>query len=347
MKRVIASHRVLGPPGARRPSPLQLSDPSVSHESWHVDTAHSGVAALWLDGVLWLAADAVHGIASGVAAALSPGDEAPPVMAPSSRSRWVKVTPEIGSRYVAIAGAARDPEPSTDSREALLDAVLDLPPPPKPGVFGKLFSRSGKNRAGLSVEAAALVLDVVADSPPHDLTSWLAALHEREVDLSWAGNEGGPGLVHAFRGPMLAESSVRAALLDHAREDAALTRIVRESAEVWLESSGEQGVEAGRLVADDPTRGWVEDLELDAIASDIRGSAGAWLDPGTGNARSVWRCVVSGAAILEALRTHVEQPTIVAVHSAPEDSVVCVHLIGGIDRASGDLVGFALQRVWT
>lgn len=54
-----------------------------------------------------------------------------------------------------------------------------------------------------------------------------------------------------------------------------------------------------------------------------------------------------GAAIVAALRQHVEQPTIVAVHSAPRDSVSAVHLLGGIDRASGKLVGFALHRVWS
>jgi hypothetical protein len=278
----------------------------VTHETWYVDTPNSVVAALWQGGELWLAGDAVHVIAGGVAASLSPSDEAPPGVAASSRSRWVKVTPDIGSRYVAIAGAARE-----------------------------------------GVEEVALVVDVVADPPAADLPSWLAVLREREVDLSWTGNEGGPGLVHAIRCPMGGQSSVRAALLGHAREDAELTRIVRESAEVWLESSGEPSVEAGRLVADDPARGWVEDLELDAIVNNIRGTAGAWLDPGTAHARSVWRYVLSGTAILEALQNYVEQPTIVAVHSAPEEAVVCVHLIGGIDRASGDLVGFALQRVWT
>jgi hypothetical protein len=305
VKRAIASYRVLGPPGPRRQDRL-FSDRSVSHESWYVDTANSVVAALWQGGELWLAGDAVHVIAGGVAVSLTPRDEAPPGVAASACSRWVKVTPEIGSRYVALTGAARE-----------------------------------------GVEEVALVVDVVADPPPEDLSRWLAVLQEREVDLSWMGNEGGPGLVHAIRRSMAGQSSVRAALLDHAREDAELTQLVRESAEVWLESSDEPPIEAGRLVAEDPTRGWVEDLELDAIISNIRGTAGAWLDPGTAHARSVWRCVLSGAAILEALRNYVEQPTIVAVHSAPVDSVVCVHLIGGIDRSSGDLVGFARQRVWT
>jgi hypothetical protein len=314
----------------------------VSHETWCVDTPNTVVAALWQGGELWLDGDAVHMIASGVAMSLSPREDAPPGVAASSRSRWVKVTPEIGSRYVVIAGTARDPQPTADGREALLDAILDVPHPPEPGLLGKLFGK-----AASPVEAVALVVDVVADPPPEDLASWLAALRERGVDLSWMGNEGGPGLVHAIRRPMGGESSVRAALLDHAREDAELTRIVRESAEVWLESSGEPAVEAGRLVADDPSRGWIEDLELDAIVSNIRGSAGTWLDPGTAHARSVWRCVLSGAAILEALRNLVDHATIVAVHSSPEESVMCVHLIGGIDRASGDLVGFALQRVWT
>ena len=278
---MIASYRVIGSPPPRRGHALQLSDPWVSHESWYVDSAHAAVAALWLDGELWLMGDAVHVITGGVEVLLSPRDEAPPHVVAPLRASWVKLLPEIGSRHVVSSGVAD--------------------------------------------EAVTLVLDVVDDPVPDDLPTWLATLRECEVDLTWTGNESGPGLLHAIRRPMGTESNVRAALLEHASENA----------------------EIADLVAEEPTGGWVEDLDLDTIASNISGSAGAWLDPGTQHARTAWRCVVSGAAILEALRTHVEQPTIVAVHSAPVDSVVCVHLIGGIDRVSGDLVGFALRRVWT
>ncbi len=98
---------------------------------------------------------------------------------------------------------------------------------------------------------------------------------------------------------------------------------------------------------DDPTRGWIEDLELDAIASDVDGSNGAWLDPGTPHARPVWRATLSGTSILAALRRHMERPAIVAVHSAPEEAVLAIHLIGGVDPNDGAVVGFALARVWT
>lgn len=50
---------------------------------------------------------------------------------------------------------------------------------------------------------------------------------------------------------------------------------------------------------------------------------------------------------LVALRRTVDEPTIVAVASAPAEPVLCVHLVGGIDRSRGELVGFALQRIWT
>lgn len=314
----------------------------VEHEAWLIDTAHASVAAVWLDGTLWLAGDRVHGIVGGVGERVAAGTEAPPGYASLGARPWTRIVPEAGARYVVGAGATQEPDPTIGDREALLDRMLDVPPAPAPGMLTRLLGRRNP-----PVEAAVLVIDLVEEAPPGELPTWLAELRARDVDLSWIGNEGGPGLVHAIRRPLASEPNVRAALLAHAREDAELTELVREHAEVWIEDGGGDVTEDGRLVPDDPTRGWIEHLELDAIADGVVGGASAWMDPGTNHARPAWRLVLPGATILAALRRHVEEPTIVGICSAPVEAVLMVHLIGGIDRGSNELVGFALQRVWT
>lgn len=196
-------------------------------------------------------------------------------------------------------------------------------------------------------EAAALVIDIVDEPAPVVLLEWLADLRARDVDLSWIGNESGPGLVHTIQQPLREAPDVRAALLAHAREHADLVALVREHAEVWLEDGGGAAVEEGRLVPGDPACGWIEELALEAITDGIEGHAGAWLDPGTSHARPAWRLFLPGSAILATLCRTVDQPAIVAVCSAPTDPVLTLHLVGGVDRSSGELVGFVLQRVWT
>lgn len=154
-------------------------------------------------------------------------------------------------------------------------------------------------------------------------------------------------MVHTIHERLRETADVRGALLRHAREHGDLVALVREHAEVWLEDGGGVPVVEGRLVQDDPTFGWVEDLELEAITNGIEAHAGAWLDAGTARARPAWSLLLPGSAILATLRCAVDQLTIVAVCSAPTEPVLVILLVGGIDRGSGELVGFVLQRVWT
>lgn len=342
MPRLLAAHRVLGPPAPQRGHLWATLEPPRQHEAWLVDTARTSVAALWLDGTLWLSGARIHAIADGRRERLDPSPEAPPSVVSLGAGPWTRLAPEVGTRYVVSAGAARDPDPAVTDRDALLDRMLELPPPPAPGMLAKLLGRRSP-----PPEAAALVLDVVEEPSPVGLLAWLAELRARDIDLGWIGNESGPGLVHTIEQPLGAALDVRAALLAHAREHADLVALVREHTEVWLDDSGVVPAEEGRLVPDDPACGWIEDLALEAITDGIEANAGAWLDLGTSHARPAWRLLLPGSAILAMLHRTVEQPTIVAVCSAPTEAVLTLHLVGGIDRSSGALVGFVLQRVWT
>ena len=339
MLRPHASFAVLGPAAPRRGNPLWPAHPDAEREAWIIDTLGTRVAALWIDGVLWLAGDTLY--ANGLP--LEPtAPDAPRELAALGTKHIAKVEPNQAARFVAIAGAARSPDPTLADRQALLDQILDVPQPPEPSRLAKLL---GKRPA--PAEAAALIIDLVEAREPSDLRAWLADLRERGIDLSWAGSESGPGLLHEFTRPLRSDKDIQAALLDHARENTQITELIRESAEVWIEDGGEEVEEEGRLVPEDPTRGWIETLELDAIVDNLHGSTGAWLDRATPHARTSWSYELPGAAVLGALRRTLDQPTIVALHSSPRESVLAVHLIGGIDRTSGELVGFALQRVWT
>jgi hypothetical protein len=350
MLRARASYRVLGRPALKRPWVLDTKDRSTPSEGWFVDGAEHVVAAVLCEGELWMAGDSVF--ADTQPSVLASGPQGAPsevrwdehtlqsVTRPSER-RWAKHKARPG-RYVAIAGAARSPAEGIIDREALREHLLATPAEPAPGRLARLF---GKRTA--PVEAAALIIDLEEQAAPDSLPAWLQDLSARTFDLTWKGNEGGQGLVQTFRRPLAGTSDVRTALLDHAREDATLAQLIREQAAAWLEDCDGDAPVARRLVPDDPARGWVEDLELDTIATNISGATGAWLDAGTPHARLVWRSELPGSEILSVVRTLVEQPAIVAVHSQPEDSVVALHLIGGIDRSSGDLVGFVLSRVWT
>ncbi|MCX4241179.1 hypothetical protein [Paraliomyxa miuraensis] len=342
MLRPVASYRVLGSPPPRRTFPRPKLELEVEHQAWLVDTTSTSVAAFWLDGSLWLSGHDAYAIGSGTRARLPPSEASPPGLENPEPRSWVSLVPKPNIRYVVTAGAAQAPDPTRTDPTALLDQILDVPPPPKPGLLAKALGMQA-----LPPEAAALIIDTTDEPPPADLPAWLADLQARTIDLSWVANESGPGLVHSFRAPMHDETNVRAALLDHAREDPELTALIREHAEIWLLDGGGEPVEEGRLIPDDPTRGWIEDLELDAVARCIGGRAGSWLDPYTRQARLAWDLVLPGEAVLASLRELVEQPTIVAVVSATEEPVLAVHLVGGIDRQSGELVGFALQRIWT
>jgi hypothetical protein len=312
--RPIASFRVLGPPAPSRQVPLLEREPASEYEVWYIDSPHCSVAALWLDGVLWLSGD--HVFVDGEALPLA--DAAPPGFTLAGSRRWAQIAPELGRRYVANANAAA----------------------PELGWLDKLL---GKRAA--PVEEVSLVLEFVDEPEPENLDDWLAALRRCGIEISWSGHEGDIGF-HRIRKPLREGQTVQAALLEHAREDAELTKLMREYTQVWIEDGGDSPVE-GRLIPDDPTGGWIETRELDDVVEDIHGSTGTWLDRATSNARRGHRHAVPGQVIIAALRRHLEQPAIVAVHSAPHDSVLAVHLLGGIDRSSGELVGFAVERVWT
>jgi hypothetical protein len=336
MLRPNACFRVLGAPASGRSARLLEPEPAGEYEVWYVDSPHCSVAALWLDGVLWLAGDCVF--VDGQALAL--GDAVPPGFTLAGSRGWVAIGPEVGCRYVATAGAARAPDPSMTDRQASLDALLDVPAAPEPGRLAKLFGKRAP-----PIEAVALVIEFVDEPDPENLDGWLAALRRCGIEISWAGHEGDIGF-HHIRKPLRDGQTVQAALLEHAREDAVLTKLVREYTQVWIEDGGEPP-EDGRLVPDDPTRGWITELELDDVVDDIHSSTGTWINPYTSNARRGHRHAVPGAVIIAALRRHLEHPTVVAVHSAPVESVLAVHLFGGINRETGELVGFAVERVWT
>jgi hypothetical protein len=330
-----ASYGVLGRPSQKRKGMLE-PDGSGPSEAWYIDGADAVVAARWSGDAFWMSGATVLVDGRPVATELGLAG------APTSTLPWAKLDARRG-RFVAIAGAARMPTHDPVEREALLAHLLDVPPQPTRRGLARLFGP----REALE-GAAALIVDFDERPEPAGLLAWVEDLSERDLDLSWAGNESGPGLVQVFRRPLGDAPDVREALLDHARGDAKLAASIREFSEAWLEDHGGDVSFERRLVQDDPARGWVEALEIAVIAPQVRGGTGAWLEPGTPHARRAWRSELPGAAILAALCRHVEQPAIVEIQSEPEEEpVLALHLIGGIDPSSRELVGFALSRVWT
>jgi hypothetical protein len=362
MLELSACFGALGRPAPRRLGGL-LGEAELEQEAWTIAAGDRRVAALRQGDRLWVAAATRLELVDGRVTPLVGVDEPPP--GPIAElgvegSGWSCVPLRAGVRYLFGAGIPSSADGASWARLSdaeLLAAALasgdgvegSSQPQPRPGLWARLRARVGSAATSRAEPSgvAALVLRVDARPEPADLREWVARLREREVDLSWFGNEAGPGFIHTIARPLAPGRSVRDALLDHARAHADLAGRIREHAEVWLEQAGEPVDDGERLVPDEPARGWVEALELDAIATDLRGTGGRWLDPGTAAAQRAWSYQLPGPAILAALHRYLDAPTIVAVHSAPEEAVLAIHLIGGRDRVSGDLHGFALERIWT
>ena len=88
---------------------------------------------------------------------------------------------------------------------------------------------------------------------------------------------------------------------------------------------------------------------LDQLASESRGSAGAWIDPSTANARRAHLHHLPGVSVVAQLRACVDEPAAVCITSQPDpdSAVLACHVVGGLDRRTGEVVGFVLARIWT
>lgn len=316
-----------GEPSSRRSGiPIVPADDAspIEFSAWYIDSAQASVTALWADGVLWLGGAACHAIGAD-ARPLRLVTQGPPHLPPAPTPFWARVTPERGKRYVATTDPDAVPDPDrTLARSALAQA---------------LGERGG----------AALVLDAVASVTPANLAQYIASLRTWGVDLSWQGNEGGPGLLHSFTRARRPGERVRDVLLAQARHDEVLAGCIADAAHAWLEDQTDRIPDAGLLIAGRPERGYWHPVSLDELAGGVRGSAGAWLDPGTQHARLGYLQRLPGARVVLALRTLVDEPTIISLSSGPdpEQAVVTCHLVGGVDRRSGDVTGFVLERIWT
>lgn len=335
--------RVVGEPAARRSmTPVApVAEHPPEYEAWYVDARHQSAAALWLDGTLWLGGAAFH-VQDDAARRLPFAAEGPPHLPGSAAPFWTRVTPEPGARYVVTAGTVAAPAGARSlGREALLDALVERSTP-APGRLARLL---GKKPA--LPQGAALVLDATVSAPPRDLLEWLALLQTRGVDMCWSGHEGGRGLVHTFARPRQAGERVLDALLAHAR-DAALD-LGPEGQSNGAAGRPSPDADCGMLVAGAPTRGYWQRVSLAALAAEVHGGTGTWLDPGTPHARLGYQWHIPGARIVEALHAHLDEPTVVGVAARPDlDAAVLVyHLVGGIDRRRGEVVGFTLERVWS
>jgi len=99
----------------------------------------------------------------------------------------------------------------------------------------------------------------------------------------------------------------------------------------------------------DGRSGYLYAEPLEAFAEHSEAVRASFLDPGTPLGRAVEVERLSGHAIVDALSTHVERLDVVALHSAPtyDGSVLAIHVLGGRDALTGELVGVVLERVWT
>lgn len=312
-------------PARRTKIPIAPEDIAVDElEAWYVDAGRAAVAALWTGGVLWLGGAAVRAIDAG--GAVDIGEIAGgPYDGAGRVTRWARVTPTPGVRYVVTSADIWVDAAGSLTREALARRLVERSP---------------------AAGGAALVLDAAACEPPRDFLAWIASLQRDGVDLSWTGNESGPGLSHTFR--RRASGDVRLALREQARADEVIAGRIAEYVQTCLED--QTGAATGfRLLVDGaPERGFVCEVSRAELASGIRGGAGAWLDPGTARARRARTRCIPGASLVATMQQYVDGLAAIGVASQPDpEAVLMFHVVGGVDRDSGDLVGFVLERVWT
>ncbi len=349
-----ATWRVTGDPAERRMTMPFLpghDPPSAEYEAWYVDTRRAAVAAFWSDGALWLGGSAIYAVGEGVET-LPATAHGPASAKDGAVRRWARATPTPGMRYVVIscAGTTRDDSARIVTRRFTASSSRPAGASQSPEALAEALILAQLADAGNSrPEAAVLVIEVTEGDAPDDLVAWLDVLRGRGIDLSWRGNEAGPGLLHTFtRAPRLGQD-VCAVLLEQARGDAAVTTPIAEHAGAWLEELGGAAPIAGQLLPGEPQGGYWHPVALEQLAADSSGSAGAWLDAGTANARLAHVHHLPGASVVARLCACVDEPAAVCITSQPDpdSAVLACHLVGGLDRRSGDVVGFVLARIWT
>lgn len=348
-----ATWRVTGDPaGGRATIPgLPGHDPrSSEYEAWYVDTRRTAVAALWREGTLWLGGSAMYALGEGVET-LAGSPRGPANSVDAAVRGWARVTPTPGMRYVVIssAGTMRDESARIITRRF---AASSRPTggSESPGTLAEALILAQLADAGNSrPEVAVLVIEVTASQEPADLVAWLDMLRGRGIDLSWRGNEAGPGLLHTFTRALRVGQDVRAALLEHARGDTVVTTQIAEHASVWLAALGGAAPLGGQFLPGDPQHGYWHPVDLDQLATDSRGAAGAWIDPSTANARRAHVHHLPGVSVVAQLHACVDEPAAVCITSQPDPdrAVLACHVVGGLDRSSAAVVGFVLARIWT
>ena len=323
---------------------------SSEYEAWYVDTRRAAVAALWREGTLWLGGSAMYALGEGVET-LAGSPQGPANSVDAAVRGWARVTPTPGMRYVVIssAGTMRDESARIITRRF---AASSRPTgeSESPGTLAEALILAQLADAGNSrPEVAVLVLEVTESEEPDELVAWLDVLRGRGIDLSWRGNEAGPGLLHTFTRALRIGQDVPAALLEHARGDTVVTTQIIEHASVWLEELGGAAPLGGQFLPGEPQHGYWHAVDLGQLASDSRGSAGAWIDPSTANARLAHLHHLPGGSVVAQLQACVDELAAVCITSQPDpdSAVLACHVVGGLDRRSGEVVGFVLARIWT
>ena len=349
-----ATWRVTGEPAEGRTTMPFLPDHdplSPEYEAWYVDTRRAAVAACWRDGTLWLGGSAMYAVGEGVEtlAAAAPG---PAGTADGMVRGWARVTPTPGMRYVvtASAGASRDESARIITRRFTTGTGRSTGASESPAALAEALILARLADAGNSrPEAAVLVIEASESEPLDSLAAWIDTLRGRGIDLSWRGNEAGPGLLHTFTRALRVGQDVRAALVEQSRVDAVVTAQIAEHASVWLAELGGVAPLAGQLLPGDPRSGYWHMVDLGQLAAGTRGAAAAWIDPGTANARLGYVHHLPGEGIVAQLRACVDEPAAVCVASQSDldAAVLACHIVGGLDRNSGEVVGFVLARIWT
>lgn len=349
-----ATWRVTGEPAERRTTIpfLPDHDPRASDfEAWYVDTRRAAVAAFWHEGTLWLGGAAIYAIDEDVETLIHTA-QGPAGAVDGVVRGWARATPTPGMRYLVLssAGTTRDVSARIITRRSAANGARPMGASESPDALAQaLILAQLADTGNARPEAAVLVLEVTDPAPPSDLDAWIAQLRGRGIDLSWRGNEAGPGLLHTFRRPLRLGQDVAAALLEHAREDPTLSAQISEYTDVWLETLGGPAPLDHQFLPGDPRRGYWHRVDLAQLASGSRGSAGTWLDGGTAHARLAYRHHLPGASVVAGLCAHVDQPAAVCISSQPDPdtAVLACHIVGGLDRGTGELVGFVLTRIWT
>jgi len=348
-----ATWRVSGDPAERRTTMpfLPGHDPlSAEYEAWYVDTRRAAVAALWRDGALWLGGSAMYALGEGVETLATSG-QGPEAAVHGTVRGWARVTPTPGMRYVVTssAGTTRDESARIITRRF---AASSRPTgeSESPGTLAEALILAQLADAGNSrPEVAVLVIDVSTRQDPDSLVGWLDMLQVRGIDLSWRGNEAGPGLLHTFTRARKLGQDVRAALLQHARGDTVVTAQIAEHASGWLAELAGAAPLGGQFLPGEPQHGYWHAVDLGHLAAGSRGSAGAWIDASTVNARLAHLHHLPSVSVVAQLHACVDEPAAVCITSQPDpdSAVLACHIVGGMDRSSGEVVGFVLARIWT